>query len=273
MKSKRRIDLHLHSNKSDGVHSPTKLFEIVATAGLSAASLTDHDTLDGLAEASAAALKYDIVFIPGIEISVVEEFSETHILGYYPKNNNILNEKLSDLKTQRFARMEKTVSLLKKQGIRLNYDDVINEADGAAPGRLHLARIMLKKKYIYTLEEAFKLYLGFGKTAYVPRQTLSLSETIAVLLECDALPVIAHPGVNGMKMIPRLINMGIKGIEVFHPDHNKNLTRLLTAIADENHLIITGGSDYHGTIEAYGKYPINMAIDYCYYEKLKLAVS
>jgi 3',5'-nucleoside bisphosphate phosphatase len=269
----KKVDLHLHSNQSDGVFSPQKLITIIAAAGLTAAALTDHDTLAGLKDASEAAAKNNIEFVPGVEISVVEEQREIHILGYYPQDLDFLNSKLDQLKTQRFKRMEKTVMLLKNMGFKITYADVVEKAGCAAPGRLHLARVLLEKKYIRSLEEAFKLYLGFGKPAYIPRQTLSLAETFALLKKCGAIPVIAHPGKPGIAMLPQLITLGLKGVEVFHPDHNKALTLKLLQVARNKNLLVTGGSDFHGSSEKNGGYPFKLAIDFSYYQDLKAALT
>jgi 3',5'-nucleoside bisphosphate phosphatase len=273
LSSNKKIDLHLHSNCSDGSYSPSQLVHKLSNAGLKAFALTDHDTIKGLDEAAAAAEASGLEFVPGIEISVVEETREIHILGYYPGKLKLLEEKLADLRQQRFYRMEKTVSLLQKAGFKITAADVLAEAGQAAPGRMHLARILLRKKYVHSVEEAFSHYLGFNKTAYVQRKTFSLPETIKLLVECQALPVIAHPGPEGLQIIKELISYGLMGIEVFHPDHSSGLVRQAMDLALEYKLLVTGGSDFHGSPDLQTPYPLERAIDYSYLEQLKLKSS
>lgn len=269
----KKVDLHLHSNHSDGLFSPEKLIAIIVEAGITAAALTDHDTLTGLEEAANAAANFDLEFVPGLEISVVEERREIHILGYYPRKLDFLNSKLCHLKDQRFKRMENTIALLNSMGFKLTYDDLVSKAGYAAPGRLHLARVMLENRYVGSLEEAFKLYLGFGKPAYIPRKTYSLKETMNLLKISGAIPVIAHPGMIGITMLPDLIQMGLRGVEVFHPDHNKAMTAKLLQITKNNGLLITGGSDFHGKNLDNYSYPAERAINFCYFEDLRAAAT
>lgn len=242
----------------------------MASHGLAAFALTDHDTIAGLEEASASALANEIEFVAGIEISVIEDNRETHILGYYPRNLAALKDQLDYLQNQRFTRMEKIIHLLNKHGFKISYEEVLDEAGDAVPGRLHLARLMLRKKYIHTIEEGFKLYLGAKSFAYVPRQTLGLAETIALLVECKAVPVIAHPGAEGLRLINQLVPLGLKGIEVFHPDHSRSLRKDSQKIAAEYSLVVTGGSDFHGYRDNEGFYPLKQTIAYHYLSELKL---
>ncbi|MBM4236159.1 MAG: PHP domain-containing protein [Firmicutes bacterium] len=265
----KKADLHLHSSCSDGAYTPSQLVQILAAAGLKAFSLTDHDTTKGLSEAAKAAEESGLEFVPGIEISVVEESREIHILGFYPVKLLMLEEKLADLSHQRFMRMEKTVRLLQKSGFKINEAEVIAEAGQAAPGRMHLARMLLRKGYVHSVEEAFKLYLGFKRPAYVQRKTFSLIETIKLLVDCLAIPVLAHPGEEGLAIAKTLIPDGLMGIEAFHPDHSNSLIRKALSLASEQQLLVTGGSDFHGSPDSGTFYPIERAIDYGYLKQLK----
>ena len=131
------IDLHLHSNASDGIFSPSELIRIVATAGISAAALTDHDTTAGLSEAERTAIQLGIEFVPGVEISAVTSDYEIHILGYYPRRYDELEVALNKLRLDRYRRMEIMVNKLKGYGFKVNLEDLLIETGGAAPGRLH----------------------------------------------------------------------------------------------------------------------------------------
>jgi len=265
-----KVDFHLHSNISDGIFSPEEIIKITAEAGLVAAGLTDHDSINGLNEAAVAADKYNIELIPGVEISVIEDDHEVHILGYYPRYMGQLLETLTSLQKERFVRMEAIVAKLKSLGLKIRSEEVINEAGEAAPGRLHIARLLLKKKYVNTLNQAFATYLNRNRPAYVPRHTLSLKQVMSLLVEVGALPVIAHPGGRSKNIIDKLVSMDLKGIEVFHPDHSHALVRYYLEIAKNKGLIITGGSDFHGESRLNINYPAYLAVSADYLDQMKL---
>ncbi len=269
MSEEKKVDFHMHSNASDGLFSPHQLLKIAVDAGLSAAGITDHDTVRGLAEAFKAARKLEMELIPGVEISVFEEGQEVHILGYYPRYCEHLNTVLEEIQKERFKRMELIVKNLKALGFKVSPEEVLFEAGEAAPGRMHLARILYKKKYVHTLSEAFTLYLGRNCPAFVQRRTPALKEVMSLLAEVGAIPVIAHPGQYGNKMIEKLTCLGLQGIEVFHPDHSKTLARYYKDLAVEKGLLITGGSDFHGDNLQRPAYPAHRAVSYSYLEKLK----
>ncbi len=272
MKQRKKVDFHLHSSASDGLFSPSELIKIAAQAGLAAAALTDHDTVSGLDEAEKAAKKYNLEFIPGLEVSGLEEGHEYHILGYYPLIGNDIVSLLEDMQQDRLKRMEQMVEKLQDKKFKISFEEVLNEAAGAAPGRLHLARILLKKKYVHTVNEAFLLYLGRDKPAFVQRQTLSLEQVMDLLNGVGAVPVLAHPGESGKIIIEKLIKLGLMGLEVYHPDHGKALTAYYSSLAAEKKLLITGGSDYHGESLHYPAYSLKDAVDYSYLEEMKKRV-
>lgn len=267
------VDLHMHSSYSDGVLSSAALAETSAKAGLAAFSLTDHDTLEGLSEAFAAAKRLKIEFVPGIEMSSLLGDREVHILGYYPQQSDHLLEVLEYMRDERKNRIEKVITALRGLGFKLNLEDLKGEAKDAAPGRLHLARLLLKRKYVHTVDEAFKLYLGKGKPAYVSRKLLTAVEVIQLLKKCGALIVLAHPGQEGKGDVDSLISNGLDGVEVFHPDHSPALVRYYKKVAENKNLLVTGGSDFHGDYRSHKLYSTRHAIDKVYLEKLKAAHS
>jgi len=273
MNGKGKIDLHTHSNASDGLFSPAKLIEIVVSHGLSAVALTDHDTLKGLEQAEETAQKKGIEFVPGVEISAIEEKLELHILGYYPKRQEVLAEKLLDLQKERYKRMEKIVARLNDLGFQIAFDEVISEAGEAAPGRAHLARLMVKKGYVATIDQAFSHFLNRGNPAYMERQTLNFAETIDLLKKTGAVPVVAHPGTSALPLIDQLIKFGLMGIEVFHPEHNHELTNYYLGLAHDKNLIVTGGTDFHGVSYQRPGYPSALTIKAEYLTQLKNATA
>ena len=241
------VDLHLHSSASDGILSPTELIKKAAAAGLAAVALTDHDTMAGVEEARAAGSRCGLEVIAGVELSVFTgEQQEIHLLGYDPRQPEIINDLLERLRHERFERMERMVALLRRLGFALTPDEIIAEAKPAAPGRLHLARLMVKRGYCSDIGDAFAKYLKQGQPAYIPRKTLQPAAAIEMLHRAGAVPVVAHPGAAGRAHLRKLAAMGLRGVEVFHPDHSPGLSSYYRHQAARLNLLITGGSDYHG---------------------------
>ncbi len=267
----KKVDMHMHSNVSDGLYSPAELMKLADTYGLSAVGLTDHDNVEGLPEAESAASEFGIELIPGVEISILHNDEEIHILGYYPRKLNLLCEALKQIQSERFRRMEKMVDRLKRLGFKIKFDEVLEEAGNAAPGRMHLARLLYKKKYVHTVDEAFSLYLTRNREAYVPRETMSLKQAMALLRKVGAVIVAAHPGYNKTDIVGLMMPMGLHGIEVFHPDHSKQQERKYKNMALENKLLITGGSDFHGDNRKNIRYSLQWAISEKYLQQLKEA--
>ncbi len=264
-----RADLHLHSDRSDGLYPPRELMRLVSRAGLKAAALTDHDTVDGIGEALAAGRQMGFEVVPGVEISSFEDEVEIHLLGYYPADLELLDRELKRLRQERFTRMERMVERLNRLGFDVNPQEVFREAAPAAPGRLHLARYMVKHKLAGSVEQAFKQYLERGRDAYVPRANLTPAAALKLLLDCGAVPVLAHPGKNGARVLPALLEKGLKGIEVFHPEHSAAQQRFYRELAQEKGLLITGGSDFHGDKPYRASGRGGAAVPYCYLEQLK----
>lgn len=259
----------MHSNASDGLYSPSELIKVVSTAGLAAAALTDHDTVDGLDEAIDAARFYKLELVPGVEVSVREGDREIHLLGYYPKDLAGLKDELQRNRLERFERMEKMVKNLASSGFKVTDDDVLTEAGGAAPGRMHLARVLVKKRYVHNTDQAFSLYLNSQGSAYVARKTISLEQAIDMLESAGSIVVVAHPVDYDEEFIDYLVRKGIKGIEVFHPHHGKARQKYYYSLAEDKGLLITGGSDFHGASGTGSKYPHHLSIDYSYLEAIK----
>lgn len=270
MTKQKRIDLHTHSTASDGIYSPEQLIQIASLAGIAALGLTDHDSVAGLTEAIAAADNYGVELVPGVEISILEDKREIHILGYYPQDIDRLHAELEDIREERHSRMKKIVDKLIQQGFKINLNEVLVEAGQSAPGRLHLARLLVKKKYVHTLDEAFKLYLNPDQVAYVPRRLMTLKRAMQLLSSVGAIIVIAHPGIMGKIIIDRLLPLGLQGIEVFHPDHSAVQKKLYLHLAQLHGLLITGGSDFHGDRERTTGYPRHLAISGSYLNNLKI---
>ncbi len=242
------IDLHVHTTASDGLYSPIQVVKEACKRNLAAVAITDHDTMKGLKEIKNGAVKCSVEIVPSIEFSAFYKKKEIHLLGYYcDPENSLLQETLLQKHRERRLRMQKMIDRLKKMNVFVEFDEVLAKVKGGVVGRPHLAAVLCQKGYCNTSEEAFKLYIGHGCPAYVERKPFLPSEAIAVIQKAGGFPVLAHPGLNNDDIyISALIRAGLKGIEVYHPEHDEATVNHYLNFAKEHGLVITGGSDFHG---------------------------
>ena len=246
----RFIDLHMHTTASDGSRMPADVVREAKRLGLVAIAITDHDTLDGLAEARTAGLELGVRVVTGIELSAVEDDVETHVLGLHLSDTTELERSLIALRDMRLGRAERMVARLNDLGVRITFDDVLREAAGGAVGRPHIARAMVNDGWATDFRDAFDRYLGNGRVAFVQKDRLPLSEAIAMIQRAGGLAVLAHPGPTGSReRIELLAAAGLDGVEVRHPGHSAEDTARLGALADHFGLVPSGGSDWHGAAE------------------------
>ena len=260
-------DLHLHSNYSDGELSPEKIVKLAVQNNYSAISITDHDTVEGLEEGAAAAEAEKIEFITGVEISTMIGYSEVHILGYCfdDKNNNLLKI-LDDMKNARSERIRAIIKKLQKNKYSIELDRVMEISESGVLGRPHIARALIEKGYARNLKEAFGKFLTPGCTTYVPRRKILPRDAIQIILEAKGIPVLAHPGINySENYLSTLISFGLLGLEVFHPDHSQRQQNFYLQVAKENNLLVTGGSDWHGSNKGKSTFPGQILLNYEYY--------
>lgn len=244
------IDLHTHSTASDGARTPSEVVRAAKAAGLAAIALTDHDTLGGLAEASAEGVKTGVRVVQGIELSAVEGQHETHILGLHLSDVSELEHSLVDLRQMRVNRAQRIVARLNALGIPLTFEAVLKESDGGAIGRPHVARAMIAGGWVLDLREAFEKYLGNGRSAFVPKEKLSMAEAIRMIRRAGGLAVLAHPAHGGTReRVAALAAEGLDGLEVLHPSHSSEDSQRLDALATEFDLARSGGSDWHGAVD------------------------
>lgn len=242
-----KYDLHVHSTYSDGRRTVLELAAEAKELGLGGFALTDHDTVDGWADIPEAERIYGIKIFPGIEISTLKDGTDVHILGYALKDLSPLKAKLVFLAESRRERILKMISKLKEQGMALNPDDVLAAAGNGTVGRPHLAEEMVKRGYVNHQQEAFKKYLGRGKSCYVERALISPEEAIGLISRCGGYAVLAHPGLDHViRFLDDFVGAGLKGLEVHHSSHNRVNSQKFAAMAAEKDLVITAGSDYHG---------------------------
>lgn len=247
------IDLHTHSNKSDGSDSPSELIKHAAHIGLLSIAITDHDTLDGIDEAIEASKDINIEVIPGIEFSVEYNFSELHIVGLFiDHKDNELNRIVNLLSETRKTRNEQIAERLKELSIELDYDKLPRSGEVSIT-RAHFAKLLIEKGYCKNTSEAFNKYLGFGAPAYVPRKKLPVNECIKVIHRAGGIAILAHlnqieldDDTTLLKLLSDLKDLGLDGIECCYPEYDKEFEKECLKFADIFDYAISGGSDYHG---------------------------
>lgn len=256
------VDLHIHSTASDGTLSPAEILSQAAQAGLSAISITDHDTIDGVRAALSAGIPEGLGFISGVEISAAHppDFpcrGSLHILGYgISVDHDDLNRDLRKLQNARSERNPSIVRRLNRLGIDITLEEVLEIAGSGQAGRPHIAEALIRKNYAADVDDAFGRYLGTGKPAYVDKYRIPSADAIAMIQKAGGAAVLAHPGLilpSGEwpldAMITELKLCGLDGIEVFYPEHSHDCTRRLQAFAERLQLLITGGTDFHGDLK------------------------
>ncbi|TCO79879.1 PHP domain-containing protein [Marinisporobacter balticus] len=242
------IDMHVHTRASDGILSPNEIVDWAKKLGLMGIAITDHDTVEGIEDAIEASKEYsDFFVIPGIELSAIYNDVEIHVLGYFIdfKNKEII--KITDqIKNHRIQRAKLIVEKLIKIGYEITFTEVCDIAKAGAVGRPHIAKVLLRKGYVSSIQEAFEKLLIKGQDAYVERFKLTMDEAINVIENANGIPVLAHPRLIDSKIsIEDVLKKGIKGIEVYHTRHSYLHSQIYLKLAQKYNLFITGGSDYH----------------------------
>lgn len=241
-------DLHIHTSYSDGADTPAEVVARAKALGLGAVAITDHDTLEGIKPAIAAGREHNLEIIPGVELGSAYQEQEVHILGYLidVQDREFLT-RLSSIRSDRELRMESMVKKLQALGFPVNLDRVRAISGEGSIGRPHLAAALVETGMVKTMTEAFDLYIGQGKPAYVPRTKITPAEAVRMIRDCGGVAVLAHPGLHKIQVpLEELIAAGIAGLEVHHPAHSRELAGYYERLAREKGLIATGGSDYHG---------------------------
>jgi predicted metal-dependent phosphoesterase TrpH len=243
----RFVDLHMHSNASDGALPPAEVLAAAAAAGLSAVALTDHDTVAGIAEARDAGERLGVRVVPGVELSAHEGTREVHLLGLHLSRLGEVEHDLDQLRAARRTRAERIVGRLNEIGVPITLQAVLDEAGGGAIGRPHVARVLINGGWARDFRDAFDRYLGTGKRAYVEKQRFALADAIALVHRAGGSAVLAHPGsVARRERLESLAATGLDGVEVLHPSHSAEDVARIGALAEHLHLVPSGGSDWHG---------------------------
>jgi predicted metal-dependent phosphoesterase TrpH len=253
MKSMPGIDLHTHSNRSDGTFEPAEVVRLAAQRGLEVVALTDHDTAEGLEEAIATGAEVGVEVVPGVEFSAEHERTSVHVLCYWMDvENPELQAELRRLRDDRFRRGELMIDKLRALGFDVSFDRVREIAGGGNIVRPHIAQAMVEAGVVATEKEAFDEWIADGRPAHVAKHALDPVDAVALISSAGGVCVLAHPGMWGDQsqvpegLIEAMAASGMGGLETDHVDHTPERRRHYRAVASRLGLVATGGSDCHG---------------------------
>ncbi len=247
------LDLQMHSSDSDGTWPWDKILNRCLEMGLTAFSITDHDTIARRKDILEWAKVHKAMAIPGVELSTVESEESVHLLGYFlegPLKN--LEKMLSGAVEARNDRNKKILKKLQAMGYQVSFEDLASGAACEPVGRPHIARLLMEKGYVKTIREAFHRFLSRKGSAYYPKDDIRLEDAITLLHEAGAVSVVAHPGLlqrsphDLEQSIRTWADWGLDGIEVYYPSHTSQQLGFLMRLTDKFGLVRTGGSDFHG---------------------------
>jgi predicted metal-dependent phosphoesterase TrpH len=249
-----RIDLHTHTNRSDGTFTPVELVRAAEERGLDVLAVTDHDTTAALDEAAAAGAEAGIEVVPGVELSAEHERTSVHVLSYWmdPADPDLQAE-LTRLRDDRLRRGELMVEKLRELGFEISFDRVREIAGGGNIVRPHVAQAMVEAGIVASESEAFERWIADGRPAHVPKHALHPVDAVELIRRAGGLCVLAHPGMWGDQtsvpdeLIEAMAEAGMEGLEVDHTDHTPEQRERYRALAHRLGLVPTGGSDCHGT--------------------------
>lgn len=252
--AERPVDLHTHTTASDGTMSPSELVTHASNEGLSAISITDHDTTSGLAEGMETAKDLGIEFLAGVEISAHVDEGTLHILGYlFDLGETPLKHALQWMREQRIERNRLLIEKLQALGLDVELSEVAAISGEGIVARPHFAQVMIEKGFVSSYNEAFSRYLGSSGAAYIPKVRMDPHRAIAAILESGGIPVLAHPIdltadiLLLEEYVKRLKEYGLQGLEVYYSTHTSRQIEACTSLADDYHLVKTGGTDFHGS--------------------------
>ena len=247
------VDLHVHSNASDGTFSPSQVVELTKNAGLDAFALTDHDTTAGVPEALEKGRDLNIEVIPGIEVSSSFDGTEIHILGLFVNSDDpVLAAMLEKMRISRDRRNEKMLENLAADGISFTKEELCGDNPDTIITRAHIAHALVAKGICSGMDQAFKKYLQYGGRYCPQKEHLSPEEVVKTLISNGAFVALAHPfqykfgDKKTEELIAHMADLGMKGLEVYHSSNNKLESMKLQEMAVRHHLLPTGGSDFHG---------------------------
>lgn len=249
------IDLHIHTSMSDGTFTPREVVNLAIEARLSAIAITDHDTVAGVFPAQEHSKGTALEVISGVEISTEWDHGILHILGYGLRiGDSALQQALDFLVRSRVERIPQILDKLKAQNVHLSSQEVDSVRKDGVPGRPHVANALVRRGLVKDIQEAFDRFLKKGAPAYVPKVKLPPQQAIGIILQAGGVPVLAHPYSLRLsdprdleRVVRHLKTLGLQGIEVYYPEHGRAQTELYGRLAGELDLVVTGGTDFHGS--------------------------
>lgn len=242
------VDLHVHTNASDGLFTPQLVIEEALKANLDAVSVTDHDSVDNVPQLLKLAQQVNLKVLPGVELSTVWKGEDVHFLGYYidPANSRLLSS-LVYLREARVERMQRIVERFNENGFKVSLEEVLSATHGGAAGRSHLARVLVKKSYVGSINEAFKKYLARGKPFFVEKKMFEVREAIELIKQAEGVVFLAHPAISKVDDdIDLFMSWGLDGLEAYYLEHTLKEQERYLNLAREKGLMVSGGSDAHG---------------------------
>jgi predicted metal-dependent phosphoesterase TrpH len=248
-----RADLHCHTNCSDGSATPEEIVKLAFIKGLTGLSITDHDTVEAYKTAAPLAKQINLALIPGVEFSAVQRETSVHILAYsFRTNSPIIQELCTRHSERREKRNSQILCLLGAVGMPVSEGEIHSHTDSLPHviGRPHIARAMVKKGYVSSIQEAFQKYIGEGKSCYAPGISPTVEETLDIIHRANGLAVIAHPHlIKSNKIIHELLAMDFDGIEGYYARFSLHQNERWIKIGQHKGWLVTGGSDFHGEIK------------------------
>ena len=248
------VDLHVHSTRSDGTYTPTELVNYAIEKGLKAFALTDHDTVDGIEEALKAAEGKPIEVIPGIEYSTEYRKRDVHIVGLFiDYKAPVFLEYLERFQASRIERNHKLCRNLQGAGFDITYEALLEEFPNAVITRAHYAKYLLAHGYVKSMVEAFDRYLGDHTPYFVHREKITPEEVIDITRRAGGIPILAHPTLYKLGreqldiLVSTLTDAGLMGLEAIYSTYSPSEESQMKALAKKYNLLISGGSDFHGS--------------------------
>lgn len=249
------IDLHIHTKYSDGTNTPLEILQMADNLGLKQIAITDHNCVDGALEATKYLDDFSLDFVIGCELSCDYKDKEIHLLGYFHKNTENFDVLRRFIQKGDYAKQIQHRGIIEKfqnLGFDVTYEELVNMFPNAVRNRVHIARLLISKGYAQSVSEVFDKYVTKGKPCYVKKQSQPLAEGIDAIHRCGGIAVIAHFYEYKKPDFEEYFGDAIQkidGIEAYHSKHSEEQTAVLIDVAQRHGKIITGGSDYHGTVK------------------------
>lgn len=248
----RYADLHTHTHHSDGTRSPREVVDVALAHGIDILSISDHDNLAAWFEIKAYADVRGMTLIPGMELSCAHEGIDVHILAYaFDPHDERIERRLRGFRETRLRRGYEIVRRLRALGIDIREERVDQLAAGGAMGRPHVARALVEAGFVASVSEAFDKYLAAGKPGYVEKERFRIAEAVTLIRDAGGVTSIAHPTLypNHERLVPALLDLGVDGVEVLHPDVDDLNRERYANLARFRGKLATGGSDDHGSVK------------------------